>query len=455
LPNLTLMPHQVKGVDELANGKILIGGVGTGKTITALAYYFTKVCGGVIGDIYSMRHPIDIIVITTAKKRDDLDWDKDALKFGIGRDPALNPSSINYTVDSWNNIGKYTHIHNAFFIFDEQRVVGSGAWSKAFIHIAKSNQWILLSATPGDTWMDYVPVFIANGFVKNITEFKREHVVYNTFSKYPKIERFTKVGTLVRWRAKILVEMPYERHTVRHLVDVEVPYDEELMRRVMIDRWHVFEHRPLRDVGELFIVMRKVANTHVSRLEEVEKLMAKHPKLIVFYNFDYELEMLRGLNLHTPLAESRHLVSVGNVGHSGDGRDEVVDCSRCGNVGQCRDAPIVMAEWNGHKHQQIPDADRWVYLVQYTAGAEGWNCIETDAVCMYSQTYSYKQHEQVQGRIDRLNTPFIDLWYYLLKSNAMIDKAIGKALKNKHNFNESQYMSTSSDLPRIEVKEAA
>lgn len=384
---VTLHPHQQDAVDKLTNGKILWGGVGTGKSITAVAYYMKN------------EAPKDVYVITTAKKRDSLDWDKEFSKFGVGR---LRDGTVagTLTVDSWNNIGKYQDVSGAFFIFDEQRLVGSGEWATKFLAIARRNRWILLSATPGDTWMDYVPVFIANGFYRNRTEFKREHVVYNSYAKFPKIDKYVQVGRLIRNRNSLLVEMPYERHTVRNCQDVVVEYDKKMMDRVIKDRWHVFESRPLRDVAELFMVMRKVVNSSPSRLQAVSDLLtAKHPRLIVFYNFDYELESLRSLASIT-----------------------------------------TVHEWNGHKHQELPTGDSWVYLVQYTAGSEGWNCITTDAMVFYSLTYSYKHWHQAHGRTDRLNTLYETLFYYTLMSKSMIDNAIRKSLDSKRSFNERTYL---------------
>lgn len=391
-----LYPHQLKASEKLANGRILCGGVGVGKSITAAHYYITK------------EAPRDVIVITTAKKRDSLDWEREFAKFGVGKTRDGTVAGT-LTVDSWNNLGRYRGATGCFFIFDEQRLVGSGAWSKHFIGIARRNRWILLTATPGDTWLDYVPVFVANGFYKNRTEFKREHVVYNTFTRFPKVERFIGVSRLVRYRNDLLVDMPYERHTVRKSVDVGVDFDKQLFERVIKDRWNVYKAKPLRDVGELFLTMRKVVNSSPSRIEALTTLMSKHPRLIVFYNFDYELELLRSL------AETNTISPNGT-------------------------SLLSIAEWNGHKHEPIPSGDRWLYLVQYVAGAEGWNCIETNAVVFYSLTYSYKVWEQAHGRIDRLNTPFTDLFYYTLRSNSIIDNAIWKSLSNKRSFNERVFI---------------
>jgi hypothetical protein len=379
-----LRPHQQKALEELHNGSILWGGVGTGKSRVAMAYYMKN------------EAPKDIYVITTAKKRDSLDWVGEAAGFAVGRTPDATIAG-SLTVDSWNNIDKYMAVQDAFFIFDEQRLVGAGAWTKAFLKIAKKNNWILLSATPGDTWLDYIPVFVANGFYKNRTEFKREHVIYAAYSKYPKVERYVGVNRLVKHRNQLLVHMRYERETVRHSQTVHVDYDVELLERVIKKRWHVFEDRPIRDIAELFGVMRKVVNSDGSRVEAVREILKKHPKVIIFYNFNYELEALRKLS-------ETHRV----------------------------------AEWNGHKHEPIPTGDSWVYLVQYVAGSEGWNCIETDTTIFYSLTYSYKNWEQAHGRIDRLNTEFVDLWYFTLRSSSVMDTMVWRALKNKQSFNQAK-----------------
>ncbi|MCA1806796.1 MAG: hypothetical protein LC687_02870, partial [Actinobacteria bacterium] len=327
---MDLYPHQEEAVEKLRNGNILWGGVGTGKSRVAAEYYTRY------------EAPKDVYVITTAKKRDSLDWQGEFAAYGIGKDEDSTLDGV-LTIDSWNNIEKYTEVVNAFFIFDEQRLVGSGKWSKSFIKIAKRNRWILLTATPGDTWLDYIPVFVANEFYKHRTEFKREHVVYNPYSKFPKVDRYIGTSRLVKQRKQILVEMPFVKHTVRWSKDVWCDYDKELFDKVLTDRWHVFEGRPIRDVAELFLVLRKVVNADPSRLRTVRSLMADHPRLIIFYNFDYELEILR----------------------------ELKDDRR-------------IAEWNGHKHEEIPNGDSWVYLVQYVAGAEGWNCTSTDTVLFYS-----------------------------------------------------------------------
>jgi hypothetical protein len=377
-----LYPHQKEAINNLDNGKILWGGVGSGKSLTAIGYYVEK------------ESPKDLYIITTAKKRDTLDWESEAAKYGIGKekDGTLHGTIF---VDSWNNIGKYVGVQDSFFIFDEQRLVGSGAWTKSFIKIAKANRWILLSATPGDSWLDYIPVFIANGYFKNRTEFKRNHIIYNNYSKFPKVDRYINAGKLQKMRNELLVEMPYKWHTTRKVLTVETEYDQRLFERVWKDRWHVYADRPIKDASELYSVMRRVVNSDDSRMHEIWKLLNKHNKMIIFYNFNYELDVLREL----------------------------------GNE-------IEVAEWNGHKHDPLPTSDRWIYLVQYIAGAEGWNCTSTDATVFYSLTYSYKMFEQAKGRTDRLNTPYDVLHYYVLKSKSYIDNAVWASLMDKRDFQE-------------------
>jgi superfamily II DNA or RNA helicase len=399
-----LSNYQLEAVDQLKNGSILCGGVGSGKSRTALAYYYFKVCEGNMkvngkGKYIPMRKPRDLYIITPAKKRDSLEWDKECYDFVLCKDkPELSLSGVKVTIDSWNNIKKYKNVYGAFFIFDEQRLVGSGAWVKAFYNIARKNQWILLSATPGDQWTDYIPVFVANGFYKNKTEFKIRHCVYSRYTKYPKIERYVDEKTLKKYRDDLLVNMKDNRMTIRHNELVSVDYDKMKFRQVYVDRWDLYENRPIAETGKLYYLMRKVVNSDESRIIKTAEIVNRKDRCIIFYNFSYELDLLRTM---------------------------------------CEDLEIEYAEWNGKKHQDLPEGERWVYLVQYSAGCEGWNCITTDTIIFYSQSYSYRMTEQASGRIDRLNTPYTDLYYYHLRSSAWIDLAIYRSLKNKKNFNES------------------
>jgi hypothetical protein len=403
---MELKEHQRLALEKLQNGSVLAGGTGVGKTHTALAYYVQKVCQGQLDRTEPMGSPKDLIVITTAKKRDDLDWEKVGIDFGLFVEPELSYSEREFIVDSWNNMAKYVDRQDAFFIFDEQRLVGAGAWVKSFLKIAKANQWILLSATPADTWMDYVPLFIAHGFYRTRTDFIEQHVIWSFNGKYRKIRGFFGVRHLERLRDRLLVEMPYERHTTRHLVAEPVVFDGDAFNVVWKRRWNILEGRPLVDVAEMHRVARRIVNEDPSRLRTIEKLGKRHPRMIIFYNFDYELDALRTL-----------MTSM--------------------------DIPVT--EWNGHRHEEVPETERWLYLVQYQAGAEAWNCITTNTVVYYSLTYSHKLFEQSQGRIDRLDTPYDDLWYYILISESRIDQIIWKALVAKKNFHEGRNVRFKTD----------
>lgn len=394
-----LRPHQVIALERLRNGSVLAGGVGSGKTTTALAYYAQNVCKGSLTRSKPMATPKDLIVITTAMKRDTLDWESEALHYGIFTDPELSYGHKEFIIDSWNNMKKYVDREGCFFIFDEQRLVGSGVWVKTFLKIVKNNEWILLTATPADTWIDYVPLFIAHGFYKHRTDFIENHVVWSFHGKYRKIRGYFGVRRLEKFRDSILVEMPYEKHTVRHILIERTDFDVDLFNMVWRKRWNVYENKPLIDVAEMYRVARRLVNEDPSRLKKIEDLGAKHPRMIIFYTHDYELDLLRTLH-----------------------------CSM--------DIPV--AEWNGHRHEPVPGTQRWLYLVQYQAGSDTWNCTTTDTVVFYSLTYSHRQYEQAQGRIDRMDSPFDDLWYYILKSDSKVDSLIWMALVNKKNFHEGK-----------------
>lgn len=396
---------QMDALMQMRSGCILCGDVGSGKSRTALVYYFIRECGGRLWPSYSpMTKPKDLYIITTAKKRDGKEWEEEMIPF------LLDMYDIKIVVDSWNNLGKYRSVKNSFFIFDEQRLVGTGAWVSHFYKLTGSgryrgnktgNHWVLLSATPGDTWKDYIPVFVANGFYNTKTEFLSRHAVYNHYCKYPKIDKYIGEKRLLQLKSYILVNIEVEKHTIHHTEYICVDYDIENLRKVMKNRWDIFKDEPVTDGAQLCYVCRKVVNKNDNRIAKVQELLHEHPKAIIFYNFDYELEMLRDM------------------------------CDRIG---------YLKAEWNGHKHEPLPKGNAWVYLVQYTAGAEGWNCITTDTTIFYSLSYSYKTTKQASGRIDRRNTPYVDLYYYFITTKSWIDKAIKQALIHKKNFNEKRYL---------------
>lgn len=385
--------YQLEAVNKLKNGNILKGGTGSGKSFTSLYYYYVKVCGGEYDpDLKPMTNPRPLYIITTPKKRDDHEWDVDMAPFLMTND------SINVIVDSWNNIKKYTNIYGAFFIFDEQRAIGSGAWVKAFLKITRKNKWILCTASPGDVWQDYIPVFIANGFYKNRTDFKNQHIEMNPYTRYPSIKAYHNVGKLIKYRNQITVIMKAPEITQQIHKDILCEYDSDAEKMCLRKRWHPFEDRPLRDATEMAVVMRRIAFGDVSRVETVYKLHTeKHPRIIIFYDYNFELDAL---------------------------------------IEMCEESGFNYAQWNGHKHEPVPDTNHWLYLVQYTAGSEAWNCTTCSTMIFFNNNYSYKKMKQAAGRIDRLNTPFKELYYYHLTSNSFIDKRIKSSLKQKKDFND-------------------
>lgn len=385
--------YQVEAIEKLQTGSVLCGGTGSGKSRTALAYYYYEVGRGDYDVPGVMDAPKDLYIITTAKKRDSNEWDSECIRFGL----------TDYVVDSWNNIGKYADVEEAFFIFDEQRVVGKGAWVKSFLRIAKKNDWILLSATPGDKYEDYIPLFLANGFYRNRTEFIREHIVYKIGPRYPVIDRYTNTGKMNKYIHDIVVKLPYNNTKEHIYVNVHCEYNKELYKNTLKNEWNYDEDKPMETASELCLALRKIVNTDSSRIDAMLSVLADHNKAIIFYNFNYELELIENA---------------------------------------LRDTNIPFTEWNGHKHEQIlTDSDKWVYLVQYMAGAEGWECTSTNVIIFYSLQYSYRIYTQAAGRIDRRNTPFTELHYYVLKSRASIDLQIALALSHKEDFNERHFRS--------------
>lgn len=396
---INLRKGQASALDRMHSGSILCGGVGSGKSRTSLAYFFTKECNGKLDEYKPPSKIKDLYIITTAKKRDSLEWEDELAVFLLSTNVEESVCNIKVKIDSWNNITKYKDVKDSFFIFDEQRVVGYGSWSKTFIKIAKMNNWILLSATPGDTWLDYMPVFIANGFYKNKTDFVKRHVVYKRFVKYPVVEKYINVEHLIRYRKRVLVKMASVKTTVPHRIRITTTFDKDSYQKIAKEQWDIFEQKPIKTKSSLLYLLRKVVNSDPSKIEQLKQLTKEHDRIIIFYNYTYELEMIRAAKFKN----------------------------------------FTVAEWNGQKHENVPKSKKWLYLVQYTAGAEGWECTTTDTIVFFSQSYSYKMMTQAAGRIDRMNTPFKDLYYYYFVSESSIDYAVSAALSKKKNFNERAF----------------
>lgn len=378
MSKIQLYPHQERALRALKVGSILNGGVGSGKTLTSLIFYKENF------------KDKKLYVITTAKKRDSGDWEEDAKLAGVTIEK----------VDSWNSITNYLWLEDSFVIFDEQRAIGYSTWGKSFIKIAKKNKWILLTATPGDNWMDYISVFVANGFYRNKTDFVDQHIEYDPWVKFPKVKKVHNEGKLLRNRRQILIPMKFNRKTKRIKQPIESKYDEKLYSKVLNDRWNIFEDKPIENVSELMQCLRKTVYTHEDRILNAKIIIDINDKIIVFYNYNYERDILYSIAYEL-------------------GRE-------------CK-------EWSGHAHDEIPDTDEWLYLVQYTSGAEGWNCVSTNVIMFYSLNYSYRVMEQAEGRIDRLNTPYKELEYYYLQSKKGIDKDVAKAIEKKKIFNQSAW----------------
>lgn len=405
-----LKKEQIEALGRMHDGCILCGDTGSGKSRTALAYFYTKFGGkiynqddpkAVSDDFCPMKDPCDLYIITTAQKRNLHEWDGELATFAMSTDDAANYYSNKVFVDSWQNMRKYIEVTRAFFVFDEQHLTGNGKWAKEFLKISGSNKWILLSATPGDNWMDYATVFIANGYFKNRSDFINRHVIYKRFSKFPEVDRYVHEGFLYKCRANTVVYMDRAREIEKKHVKIRVSYDEVGYKAVQKTEWNPYKDKPIETASEICSVLRHIVNSDPSRIDALLDIFREHSRIIVFYNYMYELFILENT-------------------YFGDG--------------------VAVAEWNGLKHEPVPKSGPWVYLVQYTAGSEGWNCKETDTIVFYSLSYSYKQMHQAEGRIDRMNTPYDCLFYYYLVSTAKIDLAVMRALRNKKDFNERKFI---------------
>lgn len=393
---MKLFRDQRDAVDRLRSGSVLFGGVGSGKSVAALAYFHDKVCDGNCEEEVAPKKKVPLYIITTAKKRDLKEWDLDLARFGMSTDDnTLIKMPI--VIDSWNNIKKYREKKNSFFIFDEQCVTGKGAWVKSFLRIVKLNQWIMLSATPGDKWEDYIPIFIANGFYKNRRDFSDQHLVYDMYAKYPKVRAYMNVPKLERERKKVLVKMEDRRSTTRKHITVHVDYNKENYGTIVRKRFNPYLGKPVKNVSQYCALQRYAAAKGKYRPNAIADIAKKHKKVIVFYNFDYELEDLLTLRDRLP-------------GYK-------------------------INQYNGHAHDDLPTGTKWLYLVNYGSGDKGWNCTKTDTLVYYSLPYSYRKFEQAAGRIDRINTPYTTLYYYILISHARIDGKVQLCIRRKQNFN--------------------
>ena len=396
-----LKPEQQEAVDKLQSGNILVAGTGAGKSRTGLYWYFKENGGAFIGDEYKpMTDPKDLYIITTAEKRNTHDWDKEMSLYLLSTNPEANHYQNKVVVNSWQQISKYKTVSGAYFLFDEDHLTGTGEWVKSFLKIAKNNKWIILTATPGDKYEDYGPVFVANGYFSSISEFKQRHIIYDYRPGWPRFVKCVGTARLDRLKQRIIVRMNYEHKVEVHSTDILCDYDTVLYKTVVRQRWNPYENKPIENASQYCYCLRRITNLDESRVEACKEIVNQRNRVIIFYNHDPELYLLREVDF---------------------GPD------------------VAIAELNGHKHEAIPDTPRWVYLVNYAAGAEAWECTKTDTVIFYSQNYSYKTMVQAAGRIDRRNTPFSDLYYYHLKSRAPIDLAIEQCIKAKKKFNENTF----------------
>lgn len=405
MPNVKLFPYQEDALKRMHNGCILCGGTGTGKSITSLAYIYTKELHGSIklngkGEWKPPKVNKDIYIITVASKRDKGEWEDELCRFGLSTDISRSVNGIKVTIDSWNRIQHYKKVYGAVFIFDEDKVTGSGKWAKTFLYISRRNRWIILSATPGDKMIEYLYVFLANGFYKNKQEFIAKHVIRKPYVPYFDIQDYIRKPVLEKHRREVLVIM--KRDTDISIVNHNIvcDYDRKKYKDVWARRWDIYEQKPIEETGKLLSLIRRVVNEDPDRVLKLKSVLAHQAKVIIFYNYNFELEILRKV---------------------------------------CSELHFTIGEHNGQKHTEVPNTKKWVYICQYNSAGEGWNCVTTNQMIFYSLSYSYKAMKQAAGRINRINTSFKELHYYILQSKAPIDVAILRALSQKRDFNERAF----------------
>lgn len=374
---VTFKDYQKRAINQMHNGCILCGGVGAGKSLTSLGY---------IDKVYPSG---TVYIITPARKRNTGEWFDDIRKNDM--------DETRFVVDSWNNLSKYKDVKDAFFLFDEQKVSGKGTWAKSLIRIAKSNQWILLSATPGDTYDDYATVLIANGFVRNRTTWYDEYCVTKSQPFFHIVDHKNKdvIDMMIR---RIFIKMDYQsdKKRIERVIPIQARSAGE-EKEILMTHKAPGAQMPFTTFAAAIAYVRMNCYDKSKKTEALRKIIEKHKKIIVFYNF-----------LSEKLEIERAAI----------------------------DANVTINFYNGQRHDPIPDTDEWVYGVQYNSGAEAWNCITTNAMVFYSPNYSYKTMEQAHGRIDRVNSPYECLYYYMLLNELNIDNKVMNALSSKKDFNE-------------------
>lgn len=395
----TPRPHQRDAIRKISNGNVVVGATGSGKSLVGLVYYYTNILEGSVEPFRKPTKSVSLYIITTATKRDSLDWNSECAEFALSTNQEASVNGIKVVIDSWNNIKKYKDIRGGFFLFDEQKTTGYKRWSKIFIRIAKNNRWILITATPSDRWMDLLSVFIANGFYKNKRDFVNQHVTYNPYVKYPSITGYRNVNKLRILKKRIFVIIDYQSPSIIENKVISVDYDVDALTQIEKTEWNPFTDSPIINLSEFASVLRRSLNSHPSRINEAIRIRNTVKKLIVFYNFNFELEILKH-------------------GYSG----------------------IKIGELNGHRHDALPVGSDWVYLVQYNSGNEAWECFTTNHMLFYSLNYSFRIMTQAKGRINRLTSGFNYMYYYYLVSNHWLDKGIQKALNKKRDFNNKEIL---------------
>lgn len=144
---------------------------------------------------------------------------------------------------------------------------------------------------------------------------------------------------------------------------------------------------------------RQLCNSKDKQQAFIDLINSINDRVVVFYNFDSELDTLKTL---------------------------------------VKDRPI--AEVNGHTNteQIYHDNDNCVLFVQYQAGARGLNLQDGNKIIYYSLTLSSDLFEQSKKRIHRIGTKY-PCFYWILQTKDSVEESIYKSLNRQEDYNEELF----------------
>lgn len=391
---ITLRSYQQDAVEALLNGKhIVVASCGVGKGFISLEWARgTK--------------KSNVLVITQASKVKSNDFVEEAKLL----DEKWYNSQSSFTVVSWNSLAKWLKEHQSenfadyAIIADEiQRIKNySTGMGKSFLKIASHTKcWAGFTATPGESWIQMMPYFVACGFVKHKTDFTNKFCVTQSFKGYIEIIGYNHEEVLNKWWSGITYfpdtkemekQLPSETHKVVHF-KAPTGYAKVLKTKTRLDT---------DEFIDTSMAMCHYLRQLCCSKEKVEWLKEFVESLdtscVVFYTYIEEGEKIK---------EALKGVKIWEI--------------------------------NGKKHD-IPTADTIgkhdVVLAQWESGSASLNLQFMNYWVSFSPCYSLTTSCQSRGRIKRIGQTK-PMFYYYLKTDHTIENDIYKALKEKRDFSET------------------